>query len=184
MQKGWTIIVLVLLTLFGTDGFAQQGAYRIGPGDILEISVWKDESLSKQVIVPPDGMLSFPLVEDIDIKDLTVPQLRTLIAGKLSEFIPEPTVTVMLLKADSMRAYVIGKVNNPGVFPIGEGTTVMQILAMAGGLNPFAAANRISILRKTEGGTVRLPFEYARVEKGENVEQNIELKRGDVIVVP
>ena len=184
MQKRWTIIVLVLVTLFASDGFAQESAYRIGPGDILDISVWKDESLSKQVIVPPDGMLSFPLVEDIDTKDLTVPQLRTLIAGKLSEFIPEPTVTVMLLKPDSMRAYVIGKVNNPGMFPLAEGTNVMQILAMAGGLNPFAAANRIIILRKEGGETVKLPFEYSKVEKGENLEQNIELKRGDVVVVP
>ena len=184
MRTGRMIILLVLVTLFGTDGLAQESAYRIGPGDILDISVWKDESLSKQVIVPPDGILSFPLVKDIDTGNLTVPELRSVIAERLSDFIPEPTVTVMLLKPDSMRAYVIGKVNSPGAFPIGEGTTVMQILAMAGGLNPFAAANRISILRRGEGETVRLAFEYTRVEKGESLEQNIELKRGDVVVVP
>jgi len=93
-------------------------------------------------------------------------------------------VNAVLLKPESMRAFVIGKVNNPGMFPITLETNVMQILAMAGGLNPFAASSKILILRQDGAKTVKIPFDYPRVEKGENLEQNVQLKRGDVVVVP
>ncbi len=103
---------------------------------------------------------------------------------KLSEYVPDATVTVILKQINSLRAYVIGKVNNPGVFPITMDTTVMQVLAMARGLNPFASAGNIHILRRRQNVTVRIPFNYKEVEKGENYEQNIILQRGDVVVVP
>lgn len=184
--KPWILIVLCSLIFFfpRLRASADETSYRIGPGDFLEISVWKDETLSRQILVPPDGMISFPLIGDLDAKHLTVSLLREAIVKRLGEYVPDPTVTVMLLKPDSMRAYVIGKVNSPGVFPISLDTNVMQILAMAGGLNPFAASNRIILLRKEGGATLKLPFEYSKVEKGENLEQNVLLKRGDVVVVP
>ncbi len=163
---------------------AAETSYHIGPGDQLEISVWKDESLSRQVIVPPDGVISFPLVGDIRVTAMTVPDLRKAVASKLKEYVPDPTVTVMLLQINSLRAYVIGKVNKPGLFPIGLDTSVMQILAMAGGLNPFASANKIIILRNKGNKTVKIPFHYKEVEKGENLQENIILDRGDVVVVP
>ncbi|MBN2707335.1 MAG: polysaccharide biosynthesis/export family protein, partial [Deltaproteobacteria bacterium] len=93
-------------------------SYRIGTGDILEISVWKEESLSREVIVPPDRILAFPLVGDIDVKQMTIGDLRREVTTRLKDFIPEATVTVMLRQINSLRAYVIGKVNKPGQFPI------------------------------------------------------------------
>jgi polysaccharide export outer membrane protein len=177
--------MVLMVLLLAKQGFGADGElYKIGPGDFLELSVWKDESLTKQMIVPPDGVLSFPLVGDIEVNKLTVPQLRAVLTERLAEYIPDPTVNAMLLKPESMRAFVIGKVNNPGMFPITLETNVMQILAMAGGLNPFAASSKILILRQEGGQTLKIPFDYPRVEKGENLEQNVLLKRGDVVVVP
>lgn len=177
--------MVLMVLLLAEQGFGADGElYKIGPGDFLELSVWKDESLTKQMIVPPDGVLSFPLVGDIEVNKLTVPQLRAVLTERLAEYIPDPTVNAMLLKPESMRAFVIGKVNNAGMFPITLETNVMQILAMAGGLNPFAASSKILILRQEGAKTVKIPFDYPRVEKGENLEQNVLLKRGDVVVVP
>jgi polysaccharide export outer membrane protein len=163
---------------------AEADGYELAPGDMLEISVWKDEDLSRQLEIPPDGIVSFPLIGDVDAKGMSVPRLRETIEKRLAEFIPDPTVTVMLLKAASLRAYVIGKVNNPGQFPINGETSVMQVLSMAGGLNPFASDKKIIVLRQRGAKTIKLPFNYHEVERGENLEQNILLERGDVVVVP
>ncbi len=176
---------LVVLLLFPLSASAEEEArYGIGPGDMLEISVWKDESLSRQIIVPPDGVISFPLIGEVRADGMSVPQLREAVREKLTEYIPDATVTVMLMEAISLRAYVIGKVNKPGVFPITMKTTVLQILSMAGGLNAFASEDGILILRDREGETVQIPFDYKEVRKGENLEQNIRVERGDVVVVP
>ena len=158
--------------------------YRIGSGDILEISVWKEESLNREVIVPPDLTIAFPLVGEIKVKEMTVSDLRREVAKRLEDFIPDATVTVMLRQINSLRAYVIGKVNKPGQFPIDLETTTMQLLAMAGGLNPFAATGKIYILRHQDGKMIKIPFDYREVEKGKNLEQNITIQRGDVIIVP
>ncbi|EFK05843.1 polysaccharide biosynthesis/export protein [delta proteobacterium NaphS2] len=136
------------------------------------------------MVVPPDGVISFPLVGDIDVNHMTVTELRETIKKKLSEYVPDAPVSVMLLAVNSLRAYVIGKVNKPGEFPIFMDTHVMKILAMAGGLNPFASKGNIIILRQEKGKTVQIPFDYGDVEDGENLEQNIVLKPGDVVVVP
>jgi len=174
---------LVIATTI-SGAVAADELYRIGPGDVLEISVWKDEELSRQVVVPPDGFVSFPLVESINVNNLTVAGLRNTLAKKLSEYIPDATVTVMLMEINSLKAYVIGKVNAPGEFPIKLDTNVMQILAMAGGLTPFASKGNIQILRQNKDSIVKIPFDYGDLEKGRNLEQNIILKAGDVIVVP
>jgi polysaccharide export outer membrane protein len=170
--------------LMATPASATEESYKLGPGDVIEVSVWRDENLTKELIIPPDGIMSFPLVEDVRVTDMTVPQLRQTIQKKLAEFVPDATVTVMLLSANSLRAYVIGKVNNPGVFPITMETDVMKVLAMAGGLNPFASPNKILILRRQNGQDVKLPFNYNEVKNGENLEQNVLLRRGDIVVVP
>jgi len=162
----------------------RENTYQIGPGDALEISVWKDESLNKEILVPPDGIISYPLIGEIDVTRLTVPELRDNVMKKLGEYVPDATVTVMLLRASSLTAYVIGKVNKPGQFPINMDTNVMQVLAMAGGLNPYAVPGKILVLRLKEGKTVALRFDYNEVKKGEGLEQNILLERGDVVVVP
>jgi polysaccharide biosynthesis/export protein len=176
--------VMVALMIYSSISLADETAYYIGPGDVLEISVWRDESLTRKVVVPPDGMIAFPLIGDIDVSRMTVSKLRETIAGKLSEFVPDATVTVMLSEINSLSAYVIGKVNKPGVFPIRLDTSVMQVLSMAQGLNSFASAGKIHVLRKGKDKTVKIPFDYKEVLNGENLDQNIFLKAGDVVVVP
>jgi polysaccharide export outer membrane protein len=174
----------LILTISSMAAFAAEKPYHIGPGDVLEISVWKDPELNKQLVVPPDGNISFPLIGSINVTHLAVPDLKKAVAQKLSEFIPDATVTVMLIEINNLKAYVIGKVNNPGEFPIDMETNVMQILSKAGGLNPFASRGSIKILRQESNKIIKIPFDYGQVEKGKNLEQNIILRTGDVIVVP
>ena len=181
----YRIACLALIVVSLTDvGSASETSYYIGPGDVLEISVWKDESLSRTVVVPPDGIISFPLIAGVNVNNLTVRGLKKIVTKKLSEYVPDVTVTVLLTQINSLKAYVIGKVNNPGTFPITLDTNVMQILAMAGGLNPFASPGKIVILRQEKNTIIKIPFSYKDVEKGVHLEQNILLKRGDVVVVP
>ena len=178
-------IVLCAILLFSSAiCFAAEKNYYIGPGDVLEVSVWKDENLSRQIVVPPDGSISFPLIDSIKVNNLTVAELKKILVQKLSEYVPDATVTVILLEINSLKAYVIGKVNTPGEFPINMETNVMQILSKAGGLNPFASRGNIKILRQANNKIVKIPFDYGEVEKGNNLEQNIFLKAGDVVVVP
>ena len=158
--------------------------YTIGPGDVLEISVWQDERLNRKVVVPPDGVISYPLIGDINVKGLTVADLRKIITERLKDYIPDAIVTVMLVEINNLKAYVIGKVNSPGEYPIDLDTNVMQILAMAGGLTPFADSDKIIILRKEGGKIIKISFNYDEVAHGKKLEQNITLKRGDVVVVP
>jgi polysaccharide export outer membrane protein len=176
-------LVLLFMALYCPVS-ASESAYHIGPGDVLEISVWKDPDLSRELAVPPDGIISFPLIGSINVTNLTVPELKQVVTRKLSEFVPDVTVTVMLLEIKNLKAYVIGKVNKPGEFAINMDTSVMQILSKAGGLNPFASKGSIKILRQKDNKIVKIPFDYGDVEKGKNLEQNIILQAGDVVVVP
>lgn len=177
-------VILALVLLGVSSVYAIDDVYHVGPGDVVEISVWKDDSLSRTLVIPPDGMLSFPLIGDINVSNLTVTDIRQMVTKRISEFVPDATVTVMLSEINSLRAYVIGKVNSPGVYQIGMDTSVMQVLAMAGGLNAFASEGSIHVLRRENQKTVKIPFDYREVLKGKNLEQNITLKRGDVVVVP
>lgn len=170
--------------LFSIAAAANESKYIIGPGDVLEISVWKDESLSRTVIVPPDGIISFILIGDINTSGMTVTDIRKIITEKIKEYVPEAFVSVILVEINSLNAYVIGKVNKPGAYPILMDTSVMQILSMAGGINPFASEKNIQILRRVNNVTIKMPFNYKEVLKGENLKQNIVLERGDVVVVP
>ena len=160
--------VFLLLVVANAVALAAETSYQIGPGDVLEISVWKDESLSRQLVVPPDGVISFPLIGDLNVKYMTVTDVRKAITKKLSEYVPDATVTVMLLNLNSLRAYVIGKVHKPGQFTITMETTVMQILSMAGGINPFAAGSKILILRQINNKTVKIPFNHNQAMKGKS----------------
>jgi polysaccharide export outer membrane protein len=179
-----SILLLSLGLTINADAAETKSNYRFKPGDEVEISVWKDESLSRQIIVPPDGFIAFPLIGDVEVNNLTVSGLRKIVTDKLSEYVPDATVTVILLKISDPKAYVIGKVNKPGEFIITTNTNVMQILSMAGGLNPFASAGNTIILRRQQNSVIKIPFNYKQVEKGKNLEQNILLKAGDVVVVP
>lgn len=163
---------------------SSQDTYLVQPGDVLTISVWREEGLEREVLVRPDGGLSFPLVGNVQASGKSIEQLQAEVAGKLKRFIPEPSVTVAVLKLDGNKVYVIGKVNRPGEFPVTRNVDVVQALAMAGGMTPYAAVNKIHILRRTGGKQTAIPFAYGDVEKGQDLEQNIVLKAGDVVVVP
>jgi len=163
---------------------ADAGLYHLQPGDVLQISVWKEENMNNQVVVRPDGRINFPLVGEVQAAGDSVEHLRQLIAEKLKKYIPDPVVSVSILQLSGNIVYVIGKVNRPGPFPIVRDVDVMQALSMAGGTSTYAALNKIKILRRNHGKLTAIPFEYGDVEKGKHLEQNIILKAGDVVVVP
>lgn len=159
-------------------------AYVIQPGDILQIDVWKEKDLLREVKIRPDGGLNFPLVGDMVAAGKTVEQLRDDLKEKLSKYVPDPVVTVVVKEGLGNKIYVIGKVNRPGEYVATRNMDVMQALTIAGGLNPYAAENKIKILRRVNGEQITFHFKYSRVEKGEDLEQNIILQGGDVVVVP
>lgn len=158
--------------------------YRVGPEDLLEISVWREDALKKEVLVRPDGGVSYPLIGEVQAAGKTVLEIRQEIEKRLERFIPDPAVSVAILKIGSQRIYVIGRVNKPGEFPIGRYVDVLQALSMAGGLTPFADSNAIRVMRREGDRQIVLPFEYGSVVRGQKVEQNILLRGGDVVVVP
>ncbi|NPV04860.1 MAG: polysaccharide export protein [Syntrophaceae bacterium] len=158
--------------------------YLIGPGDILEISVWKEEALTKQVVVLPDGKISFPLIGEVQAAGRTLADLKKELAAKLAKYAPKEEVNLEVKQVNSMLIYVIGRVNQPGRFALNTNVTVLQALSIAGGLNAFAKRNQIKIFRQEAGGTQILPFSYDEVTEGEKLRQNVILKRGDVVVVP
>lgn len=158
--------------------------YTIGPGDILDISVWKEAALTKLVTVMPDGKISFPLIGPIPAKGLTVDELKASIEQKITRYVPHPNLTVALHEVNSLYIYVVGKVYKSSRFELNTNINVLQALAMAGGLNPFANKSKIKIFRENPGGTLIYDFNYDEVSRGRNLSQNLRLKRGDVIVVP
>ena len=158
--------------------------YVIGPGDVLEISVWKEPDLTKLLTVLPDGSISFPLIGQFTAEGLTLEQLKKKIEKKIQRFVPNPNLSVVVHQINSLHIYVVGKVNKPGRFSLNANVNVLQTLAMAGGLNPFAKKDRIKIFRQKDGQDLIFEFDYEAVSKGEQLEQNIQLIRGDVVVVP
>ena len=157
--------------------------YTLGPGDVIHISIWKDESLTRDVIVRPDGKFSFPLVGDISAQGLTVEELKHTLKNGLKRYIPRASVSVEV-KQTSYKVFVIGKVNRPGEFLINQYTDVMQALSLAGGLTPYASESSIQVLRRTNGKQHVYPFSYRDILNGEDLERNIILQRGDVVMVP
>lgn len=163
---------------------ASDSGYLLGPEDVLLISVWKDEHLTREVVVRPDGMISFPLIGDMAAEGRTVEELRADIARRLVKYIPAVNVTVSVLKVLSYKVYVVGRVTKPGEYLVGHYTDVLQALSLAGGLTPFAAENDIKIVRRVMGQQRVFLFRYSDVRKGIELEQNILLQRGDVVMVP
>jgi len=159
-------------------------SYRLGAEDVILISVWKDEQLTREVVVRPDGMFSFPLVGDIQAEDRTIEEIRTDLVKRLTKYIPNPNVSAAVTKILSYKIYVVGRVNKPGEYLIGHYTDVVQALSLAGGLTPFAAENDIKVLRRFKGHQQVFLFRYGDVRKGQDLEQNILLQRGDSVMVP
>jgi polysaccharide export outer membrane protein len=158
--------------------------YVIGPEDVLQISVWREEGLKADLLVRPDGMVTFPLVGEVQAGGKTALEIRDEITRKLDKLIADPVVTVTVNRIAANKVYVIGRVNRPGEFVAGRYIDVLQALSMAGGLTPFASENKIKILRREGGKEVVLPFRYSDMGKGVDLEQNIILRGGDVVLVP
>ena len=210
MALKWLVVSVALLTgliLVGSAG-AQQAAvksapaparsplagpamgvpvasdYIIGPEDLLQVSIWKNEAMSRTLPVRPDGKISLPLLHDITAAGLTPLQLRDKIAAALAEFMPNPEVSVSVMQVNSYRVSVLGEVQKPGVLQLKAPTTVLEALALAGGFRDFASPSKIVIFRKDASGqTQRLRFNYNRAVGGGG-EDNVSLKSGDVVVVP
>jgi polysaccharide export outer membrane protein len=191
MKKSLCACLFLLLIPFAAmaqDKAAPQpppvAEYLIGPGDVLSISVWKDESLTQTIPVRPDGKISFPLIGEIMAGGKSVSQVKEEIEKKITRYVPEPVVSVGVQAINSLLVYVIGRVNNPGRFVLNTNINALQALAMAGGCNSFANKNDIKIFREGQGGTQILKFRYDDVTDGTHLEENVTLHRGDIIVVP
>lgn len=164
---------------------AQEAAYVVQPGDVLNISVWKEPDLQgPAVLVRPDNTFSFPLVGQVDARGKTVVDLQQLLTERLKKYISDPVVTVTVQEIKGNKIYVVGQVTKPGEFIVNPSVNVMQALSMAGGTTPFAALGDITIIRKVNGQQRVIPFDYNGVAKGKRLDQNIELQSGDVVVVP
>ena len=158
--------------------------YTINPGDLLEISVWKEPDLQREVLIRPDGAFSFPLSGDIVAIGRTVEAIRQELTARLESLIPDLVVTVTVAEINGNKIYVIGQVNTPGQFVVNPRVDVIQALSIAGGMTPFAELNGIKILRRRDGKQTILPFRYNDIVKGQNLEQNVLLEVGDVVLVP
>ncbi len=177
-----------LVALFATIAVpataAEEGAYAVKPGDLLQISVWKEPELQSPVLVRPDGAFSFPLAGEVDARGKSVADLQKLITERLRKYISDPVVTVSVQEVKGNKVYVIGQVNKPGEFIVNPSVDVMQALSMAGGATAFASLGNIVVLRRKAGQQVAVPFKYTEVLRGRELEQNIMLEAGDVVVVP
>ncbi|MBL8267862.1 polysaccharide biosynthesis/export family protein [Steroidobacter sp.] len=178
-------LLLMLSAQFGSLRADEPEPYRIQPGDVLMVAVWKEEALMSEVLVRPDGGMSFALVGDVRASGRTVEELRLLVNERLSKFIPDPAVTIAVKQIGGNRVYVLGKVNRPGEFTFSQPIDVMQALSLAGGATSFAALDDIQILRREQSGKqTSRRFRYSEVERGRSLDQNIPLKSGDTVVVP
>lgn len=159
--------------------------YVINPGDVLDISVWKEPDISsKGLPVRPDGKISIPLVNDVQASGLTASQLASSITTGLKKFIAGPQVTVVVSGINSQRYYVVGEVEHGGVFPLLPGMSALQAISAAGGLTQFANSKKIYILRIQNGQQVKLPFNYKQIIRGQDMQENVQLKPGDTIIAP
>ena len=159
--------------------------YLLQPGDIVEISVWKEENLKKELLVRPDGGLTFPLAGDLKAAGHTTVEIEHEIETRLAKYFADVTVNVAVLQINGNQVYVVGKVNKPGAFKFDRPLDVMQALSLAGGTTEFADVNDIRILRRSPDGRQKaLPFAYSDVARGKHLDQNIVLQSGDTLVVP
>ena len=158
--------------------------FTIGPQDVLGILVWHDQEVTGDVTVRPDGMISVPLIRDVKAAGLTPNELAETLQQSIREFITDAAVTVVVRQMNSRKVFITGEVARPGAYPLTSPTTVMQLIAIAGGLTEFAQAKSISIMRVEAGKTKSFSFDYRNVANGKKPEQNIVLKPGDTVVVP
>jgi polysaccharide biosynthesis/export protein len=181
-MRGLLLVILTVLVLEPAQ--AQQTTYVVKPGDVLEISVWKEPDLQRQVLVRPDGAFSFPLVGEVDARGKTVADLSKLVGERIARYIADAVVTISVQEIRGNKIYVLGQVNKPGEFIVNPSVNIMQALSMAGGTTPFAALNDIIVLRGQGKAQSAMAFRYADVVRGRSLDTNIELLSGDIVVVP
>lgn len=157
--------------------------YRIGAEDILEIVVWNNEALTRTVTVRPDGRISVPLLNDVQAADRTPLELREALTNGFAAYVAEPEVSVMVRETHSLKVSVVGLVKTAGRYSLGSEATILEALALAGGVTDFAKRDRIFVLRRLANSTIRVPFNYARVLDSWD-EENFLLRSGDIVVVP
>ncbi len=179
----------IALALMSISSFANAQAvngleYRIGPEDVLHISVWKEEDLDRMVLVRPDGGVSFPLAGDIQVSGRTPLEVQDEIRSRLQRYVPDAEVTVSVDEISGYTVFVLGEVEEPGQFTLGRYVDVVQALTLAGGFTPFANGRSIQILRRQDGREVTFSFDFRDVSRGRDLEQNIVLQSGDVVIVP
>lgn len=177
-------ILGLLVGFWAAPAAAETVPYLLNPGDVLTISVWKEEGLDREVVVLPDGTIAFPLAGHLQAAGETPEAVQQQVAERLQPYIPDAVVTVSVKQASGNFVYVLGQVRQPGAFPVGGMIDVMQALSLAGGLTPFASRHHIVILRRDGDKQISVPFDYADVEDGEALDSNVELRSGDVVVVP
>jgi polysaccharide export outer membrane protein len=185
----FTCFLLVGVAAYGDSGTAEkekksEASYRIDVGDILEINVWKEEELSKNVFVRLDGRISLPLIGDVTAAGKTPVELSQALEEKISEFIEEPTVTVLMAATNSRVYYMVGNINNPGAFHMNTPVNLLQAIAKAGGLGEWADRDDIIIVRRSSGKDEILSFDYDKFVKGKDLSQNIMLHYGDTVIIP
>jgi polysaccharide biosynthesis/export protein len=181
------LFIIVLLGFGAAQGASPdplERSYKLQPGDVLGVDVWKETDLKSEVLIRPDGGISFPLAGDLQASGLTTDELRMALESRVRKLIPDAVVTVAVKAPNGNRVFVIGKVNKPGDFPLLRPTDVMQALSLAGGATPFANTNRIRVLHRDGSRQVSTPFRYGDVVRGRHLDQNILLQSGDTVIVP
>ncbi len=202
-RSQFRMVIVLLVTIFPTQAraegahsaqgqaadpvqkpVAQDPNYVIGPQDVLDISVWKENELTRTVPVRPDGKISIPLLNDVRAAGLTPNQLAAQITTSLKKFVTDPQVTVIVTQINSQRVYILGEVIRTGAYPLLPDMTILQALSSAGGFTQFANRKKIYMFRVENGKQVKYPFDYKAVIDGKQSDQNVVLKAGDTIVVP
>lgn len=158
--------------------------YQLGPTDVISVVVWGEKDLSTEVVIRPDGKISLPLINDVEAAGLTTEQLRRRITELAKRFVELPVVTVVVKQVNNNRAFVTGQVMRPGPYVLSGPTTVLQIIALAGGFTEFADKNHVLITRLENGRQQAFEFNYNEVVKKRDLSQNLILKPGDTVVVP
>lgn len=184
--KGLIHLVVALCVVVAGTSAAEvvDYGYKLQPGDILQVVVWKETDLQSEVLIRPDGGISFALAGDMQAAGHTTDEVRAELETRVRKLVPDAVVTVQVKAATGNRVFVIGKVNRPGDFALNRPIDVMQALSLAGGATPFASTNSIRVLHREGKRQTSLRFRYRDVIRGKKLEQNVLLQSGDTVVVP
>jgi polysaccharide export outer membrane protein len=178
------VYFLICAGALAADSLPLTDGYKLQPGDVLQVVVWKETDLQSEVLIRPDGGISFALAGDMQAAGRTTDELRQELETRVRKLVPGAVVTVSVKAANGNRVFVIGKVNRPGDFALNRPIDVMQAIGMAGGITPFASADRIRVLHRDGAKQNSIRFRYSEVAKGRNLSQNILLQSGDTVIVP